>query len=205
MRGLPFPSGALRIHDDSHENDYGSPVPTSGPGGSGDAGSGIPIDPELGGSFGGLNGGHEKVGEWNGKVCTDFISTGVFACFEVKRDATRLGFFFLVDGIYAHLFVYFQQYDDPFQHASSSGTLLYRGKYGQGPQGDPFAPQLPAFYQEEEVIQIVRQKPVKKKRKIKREEECGFCQGNDKSNKDGESEVMITCSECGRSGMNLLY
>lgn len=33
-----------------------------------------------------------------------------------------------------------------------------------------------------------------------REEECGFCQGNDSKNKDGDAEPMVSCEECGRSG-----
>lgn len=70
MRGLAFPTGALLVHDDSHENDpeyFGSPVPTSGPGGSG-GDAGVPIDPALVGALGGVNGGHEKQGEWVRKV-----------------------------------------------------------------------------------------------------------------------------------------
>lgn len=34
----------------------------------------------------------------------------------------------------------------------------------------------------------------------RREEECGFCQGNDAKNKDDEPETMVSCEECGRSG-----
>jgi hypothetical protein len=33
-----------------------------------------------------------------------------------------------------------------------------------------------------------------------REEECGFCQGNDSKNQDGDPEPMVSCEECGRSG-----
>ncbi|KDQ56969.1 hypothetical protein JAAARDRAFT_58448 [Jaapia argillacea MUCL 33604] len=73
--------------------------------------------------------------------------------------------------------------------------------YSQGPQGDPFAPQPPAAYFPPEQEQPVHPtKPVKKKRKPRREEECSFCEGSDAKNRDGEPEVMVTCVECGRSG-----
>ncbi|KAF8842052.1 hypothetical protein BDN67DRAFT_979817 [Paxillus ammoniavirescens] len=73
-------------------------------------------------------------------------------------------------------------------------------QYDMGPRGDPFAPQPPVAYlpiPEEEVAPAL--KPQKRKRKPRREEECGFCQGNDSKNKHGEAEVMISCEECGRS------
>ncbi|KAG8213081.1 hypothetical protein J3R82DRAFT_11475 [Butyriboletus roseoflavus] len=74
-------------------------------------------------------------------------------------------------------------------------------QYDQGPQGDPFAPQPPAAYlpiPETELARVT--KPQKRKRKPRREEECGFCQGNGCKNKHGEPEVMVSCEECGRSG-----
>jgi hypothetical protein len=75
-----------------------------------------------------------------------------------------------------------------------------------GPRGDPFAPQLPVAYlpiPEEEVAPAL--KPQKRKRKPRREEECGFCQGNDSKNKQGEAEVMVSCEECGRSGASGVF
>lgn len=74
-------------------------------------------------------------------------------------------------------------------------------QYDQGPQGDPFAPQPPAAYlpiPETELPRVA--KTQKRKRKPRREEECGFCQRNDGKNKHGEPEVMVSCEECGRSG-----
>ncbi|KAF8558205.1 hypothetical protein OG21DRAFT_1595586 [Imleria badia] len=74
-------------------------------------------------------------------------------------------------------------------------------QYDQGPQGDPFAPQPPAAYlpiPEAELPRVT--KPPKRKRKPRREKECGFCQGNDTKNKLGEPEAMVFCEECGRSG-----
>ncbi|KAI0925909.1 hypothetical protein AcV5_008515 [Taiwanofungus camphoratus] len=73
-------------------------------------------------------------------------------------------------------------------------------QYSQGPQGDPFAPQpLPAYLPVEEPAPPPS-KPVRKKRAPRREEECGFCQGDDSKNKQGVPEPMVTCAECGRSG-----
>lgn len=74
-------------------------------------------------------------------------------------------------------------------------------QYSQGPQGDPFAPQPILSYipiQPEHATRL--SKPLKRKRKPRREEECGFCQGNDEKNRDGMPEQMATCDECGRSG-----
>ncbi|KAG2058506.1 hypothetical protein BDR06DRAFT_1018300 [Suillus hirtellus] len=73
-------------------------------------------------------------------------------------------------------------------------------QYDQGPRGDPFAPQpAPYLHIQEEVVSPPI-KPPKRKRKPRREPECGFCQGDDKRNKEAEPEVMVTCVECGRSG-----
>ncbi|KAG1831991.1 hypothetical protein DFJ58DRAFT_848085 [Suillus subalutaceus] len=73
-------------------------------------------------------------------------------------------------------------------------------QYDQGPRGDPFAPQpAPYLHIQEEVIPPPT-KPPKRKRKPRREPECGFCQGDDKKNKEAEPEAMVTCEECGRSG-----
>ncbi|KAG1734123.1 hypothetical protein EDB19DRAFT_1728323 [Suillus lakei] len=73
-------------------------------------------------------------------------------------------------------------------------------QYDQGPRGDPFAPQpTPYLHIQEEVVPPPT-KPPKRKRKPRREPECGFCQGDDKKNKGAEPEVMVTCAECGRSG-----
>ncbi|CAL1716779.1 unnamed protein product [Somion occarium] len=71
-------------------------------------------------------------------------------------------------------------------------------QYSQGPQGDPFAP-LPPYVPVEQPSMPV-QKPPKKKRKVVREMECGFCQGDDNKNNNGFPEPLLTCSECGRSG-----
>ncbi|OAX37996.1 hypothetical protein K503DRAFT_857010 [Rhizopogon vinicolor AM-OR11-026] len=74
-------------------------------------------------------------------------------------------------------------------------------QYDQGPRGDPFAPQPAPSYLNipEEVVPLPPKHP-KRKRKPRREPECGFCQGHDKKNKEGEPEVMVNCEECGRSG-----
>ena len=74
----------------------------------------------------------------------------------------------------------------------------HRRQYSQGPQGDPFAPQ-PSYF----TVETPRQapvKPVKKKRKPRRETVCGFCGGDDSRNKPGQPERLISCAECGRSG-----
>jgi hypothetical protein len=73
------------------------------------------------------------------------------------------------------------------------------------PEGDPFAPQNTIPYLPIITGPPVPQhplKPLKKKRRLhRRDEKCSFCQGNDAKNKHGKAELMVTCSECGRSGM----
>ena len=75
--------------------------------------------------------------------------------------------------------------------------------YPQGPQGDPFPQPPPVYLPVEEPVPLPA-KPVKKrKRPVAREEECGFCSGNDLENKHGQPELMVSCVDCGRSGMFL--
>ncbi|KAL4062857.1 hypothetical protein J3A83DRAFT_4108049 [Scleroderma citrinum] len=76
-------------------------------------------------------------------------------------------------------------------------------QYDQGPRGDPFAPQPSAAYIHipEQVSQVP--KPQKRRRRPRREDECGFCQGNDSKNKQGHPELMVSCDECGRSGWHM--
>lgn len=76
-------------------------------------------------------------------------------------------------------------------------------RYIQGPQGDPFAPQPPQTYLPAEVELPAPLKPLKKKRKPRRETECSFCGGDDAKNKEGEPETMVTCADCGRSGESM--
>ncbi|KAF9453434.1 hypothetical protein P691DRAFT_608579, partial [Macrolepiota fuliginosa MF-IS2] len=72
------------------------------------------------------------------------------------------------------------------------------------PEGDPFAPQNTTPYlpiiAEQPVPPPHAFKPLKRRRRFHRDEECSFCQGNDAKNKSGEPEPMVTCHECGRSG-----
>jgi hypothetical protein len=73
-------------------------------------------------------------------------------------------------------------------------------EYSQGPQGDPFAQPPPPDYYPSVGEAILTAKPHKKKRRVRRESNCGFCGGNGKKNKIGEPEEMVSCDECGRSG-----
>lgn len=91
-----------------------------------------------------------------------------------------------------------QQYPAESSEKHSKHMSVHLDQYSLGPQGDPFAPPPPAYFVPEEPVHPP--KPVKKKRKPRREPECGFCQGNDAKNKIGEPERMVSCDECGRSG-----
>ena len=73
-------------------------------------------------------------------------------------------------------------------------------QYSEGPQGDPFAPQLPPAYFPEEAPQtVILQKPVKKKRRAPRESLCSICGEEQKVGAKG-SEAMLVCVECGTRG-----
>lgn len=85
-------------------------------------------------------------------------------------------------------------------HSKSTQPHLH---YLQGPQGDPFAPQPSPTYLPVEVELPVPPKPIKKKRKPRRETDCSFCGGDDTKNKEGEPETMVTCADCGRSGESI--
>ncbi|KAG6850717.1 hypothetical protein H0H93_009875 [Arthromyces matolae] len=77
-------------------------------------------------------------------------------------------------------------------------------QYPDAPHGDPFAPPPPPIYFPIQLDLIpMSPKPMKRKRRPRREHECGFCQGDDMKNKTGQPELMVTCSECGRSGWHM--
>jgi hypothetical protein len=74
-------------------------------------------------------------------------------------------------------------------------------QYSEGPQGDPFAPQPPpTFFPIVTEQPFLPQKPARRTKRPRKEETCGFCNGDDTKNKMGQPEVMITCDECARSG-----
>ncbi|KAL5526775.1 SAS3 [Sanghuangporus sanghuang] len=98
-----------------------------------------------------------------------------------------------------------QQRDSTLQPYPVSPTYAF-GQYPQGPEGDPFAPP-PHFFPGSSIgnapdgAGAMPQKPVRRsKRKPRREEECGFCGGDNAKNKAGVPERMVTCTDCGRSG-----
>ncbi|KAI0261497.1 hypothetical protein BC834DRAFT_465974 [Gloeopeniophorella convolvens] len=72
--------------------------------------------------------------------------------------------------------------------------------YSQGPQGDPFAQPPPPDYFPPVSEFVPTTKPAKKRKKVRRDLLCSFCEGNDRRNKLGEVEAMVSCEECGRSG-----
>ena len=97
---------------------------------------------------------------------------------------------------------------DPYitQHFSDTSEIDKVRQYSQGPQGDPFAPQVSVPYFPFEPFPTEPPQPAKqrKKRRVKRDEECGFCAGTDRRNKHGQPEKMASCHECGRSGTSSL-
>ncbi|KAH8117798.1 hypothetical protein DFH11DRAFT_859771 [Phellopilus nigrolimitatus] len=98
-------------------------------------------------------------------------------------------------------------HQDSAAYSCSLAPTYAFNQYAQGPQGDPFAPQPPPqFFPDpnlhtptDELAQTVS-KPVKRKRRPRREEECGFCGGSDSKNRQQQPERMVVCNDCGRSG-----
>ena len=186
MRGLPFPSNTVFEREPSYE--YGTPVTN---------GDDIPIDPALGG----IAIDPAIMRESSANVTQ--VKVSVIPC-SSKYLLTRC----LCQRVAPpHLIGGLQPLEHPqlplpapFPHRYSPSRQYPHEpqQYDQGPQGDPFAPQplcLP-------IVETFPspQKPLKKKRRPQREEECGFCSGNDYKNKKGEPETMLTCEDCSRSG-----
>lgn len=76
------------------------------------------------------------------------------------------------------------------------------------PEGDPFAPQATDTY----LLPQMPSPPRNLKRKRKQrpaarpDEECSFCQGDKRHNRAGYPERLISCVNCGRSGiLTFLY
>ncbi|KAG9315248.1 acyl-CoA N-acyltransferase [Chiua virens] len=176
MRGLPFPTNALFVPEPPSE--HGTPASNQ---------DDIPIDPAL-----------AAVSSIDPAIATDGnalpgASHQVSPSLAPTRDSQSTANASRV----LHPLVVQDQFPPPLQKIYPQEPL----PYDQGPQGDPFAPQPPAPYlpvPETELPRVPR--PQRRKRKPRREEECGFCQGNDLKNKLGEPEPMVSCEECGRSG-----
>ena len=183
MRGLAFPPNAPGDREPSYE--YGTPISNV---------DDIPIDPALGGAP-----IHPALIMEPHPINVVFPNTPQE---DVQRDASwsphpKLG---------PH--PPFLPQENPYLHQQLHPLDDYQiRQYSQGPQGDPFAPQIPSPYfpiQEQPLPPPQPPKP-KRKRKFLREEECSFCQGNETRNKAGKPESMVTCVECGRSGIYLFF
>ncbi|KAG6861356.1 hypothetical protein C0995_001089 [Termitomyces sp. Mi166 len=189
MRGLAFPSNAVSDRETSY--DHGTPVTYP---------DDIPIDPTLSESV-----IDPALMEESANGINQIVS-----CICCEGDAWSGATKRVASGQYEHIAAVI---DTPsFQKPQPPQTKLqslhaspqHVQQYSDGPQGDPFAPQpLPMYYPIEMDQPTLFPKPVKRKRKPRRERECGFCQGDDRKNKEGHPELMATCSECGRSGWHM--
>lgn len=191
MVGLPFPNSAA----DSREQSWDTGTPFSN-------GGDIPIDPALNEplldpALMAENGVSKRV-----EVSVAGVEGRLCVCRGAKsQDASRR----------AHVCTLRVDVkaDSPAPQAAQpsypypSYGFPRTQQYPQGPQGDPFAQAPPEYIAMEEPVEPVPlpSKPLKKrKRPPAREEECGFCNGNDARNKDGKPELMVSCVDCGRSG-----
>ncbi|KAF8623695.1 hypothetical protein AX17_007393 [Amanita inopinata Kibby_2008] len=185
MRGLAFPSSAISDREPSYE--YGSPNNLED----------IPIDPALAGPA-----IDPALMAKNDDASVSHVSSkslsGLTACGQrVASSRLRLS----TENIYAISFQVQSATQLPLPLPTSHDQYSQARQYSQGPQGDPFAPPPVTTYIPIEPEPVNHPpKQLKRKRKPRREEECGFCQGNDKKNIDGGPELMVTCDECGRSG-----
>ena len=78
-------------------------------------------------------------------------------------------------------------------------------QYPQGPQGDPFAQPPPVYVPVEEPVPLPAKPLKKRKRPPARVNDCATCGGNDSQNKAGLPELMVSCVDCGQSGMFLPF
>jgi len=186
MRGLPFPPNAL--FDRENTSEVGSPFSNV---------DDIPIDPALAGT---------PVTDHPHHPHSHDLAQVNTAITAKAFNASRV----IVICRPSRLTTHFDQ-DHPLVPNTTAVPARTRhysqepSQYDKGPRGDPFAPQLSAAYipVPEPIPQAP--KPQKRKRKPRREEECGFCQGNDSKNKHGHLEPMVSCEECGRSGASSHY
>lgn len=187
MRGLAFPPNAPGDREASYE--YGTPISNV---------DDIPIDPALGGAP--IDPALIMEPHPINVVFPNAPQVGV------QRDASwsphpKLGSHHSLPPFLPQT----THPENPYLHQQLHPLDDYQiRQYSQGPQGDPFAPQIPSPYfpiQEQQPPPPPQPPRPKRKRKFLREEECSFCQGNEKRNKAGEPENMVTCVECGRSGI----
>lgn len=183
MRGLAFPPNAVSDRETSYE--YGTPVSNADDIPIDPALGGIPIDPAIMGQDSGSS--YHQVSRRR-QVSEDALMPDHTTRRVVYNDDPQS---------ISQPQQEFTRPPSPPQH------YLQAPQYSDAPQGDPFAPQ-PSYFPVQEEQPLPTPKPVKRKRKPRREEECGFCQGDDSKNKSGESEPMVTCDECGRSGTRSL-
>lgn len=117
---------------------------------------------------------------------------------DASRLSTRVSF------VICHITHSSSLQSAPSQYSSrrSSPTSALKFNFEQGPQGDPFAPQQGESFIQPCIPSVPRS--LKRKRKTRpaarRDDDCSFCQGDDSNNKNGQSEEMVSCVACGRSG-----
>ncbi|KAJ3768226.1 hypothetical protein FB446DRAFT_289115 [Lentinula raphanica] len=91
-------------------------------------------------------------------------------------------------------------YQEPDEGQSAPLNHFVRD-YSEGPQGDPFAPQPQPFFEPplDQSQLFPPPKPMKRKKKQKRDAQCYHCFGEDVANRDGQPEIMLSCVDCGRN------
>ena len=187
MRGLAFPSSAISDREPSYE--YGTPNNVDD----------IPIDPALGAPAidPALMSGNTGTGAVQ-------VSSRLRSGLPVRPQRVASG------QLYFTILKCFSPQIQPVAHPPPLLPTPHQQfsptrQYSQGPQGDPFAPPPMPTYLPIQPGHAPPPKPLKRKRKPRREEECGFCQGSDKKNKNGIPEQMVTCDECARSGTSTIH
>ncbi|KZT29906.1 hypothetical protein NEOLEDRAFT_1174884 [Neolentinus lepideus HHB14362 ss-1] len=174
MPGLPFPSNPVFARENS-EFDHGASTPLSNV-------DDVPIDPALS----------------EPPIDPAILVEGKDGVVERQRRVASRNV--TINNAFA--WVSSMQPQEPLPKSSPEVSKRMPApvhQYSLGPQGDPFAPPPPAYFIPEEQP-APSSKPLKRKRKPRREPECGFCQGDGSKNKNGEPERMVSCDECGRSG-----
>ena len=197
MRGLPFPQDAAFERETSYE--YGTPASNFDDIPIDPALADPPIDPALQAYTVKPDPDQVRI-RLNLQHATRLQAVTVAPLPLIDRVASRPFHRILnrVTSLFACSYVHYFQIAIPLSFAPDAPHHIR--EYSQGPQGDPFAQPPPPDYFPPVSEAVLNTKPLKKKRRVRREPNCGFCGGNDKKNTIGDPEEMVSCDECGRSG-----
>lgn len=194
MAGFPFPDGEASNREQSW--DSGTPFSSGGDILIDPALSEVPLDPALMAEEG-VPGSSEV------RVYKSGLKEALPSDATRSRQTRRVAVLFTLPlRVEAKSHILSRQLSQPpplYPHNYLSRVQ----EYLQGPRGDPFAQPPPLYFPNEEPLPLPPKPLKKKKRPPARRERCDVCKGNEMRNQYGKSEQMVSCMDCGASGMFL--